>query len=254
MDMKKITLLPIIGLLILLLAACEKKSDYYYAEYLNEGEIALPGKVDSLQILPGYLRAKLRFKIGPDRRVTRLKIKYNTSLSSSETTFYTNVTAQDYGNYKEVEIDDLPEVAFYASVLAFDAQGDSSNVSSSTATIYGPSYRSFLANRIFNGISLAKDSKGNNFKEADGKYMKQIEFVAETAAPLDPTVFYPMQRTVIIYPTRSGGTDTLKIAPQSGSIFAPGIADKGTLTYYTEHKPFSNALDVVMSDKTTINF
>jgi uncharacterized membrane protein len=56
-----------ICVIFLLLYSC-KPADYYYGEYLANGELYYPGRIDSLSIIPGNQRAKLRLRITTDRQ------------------------------------------------------------------------------------------------------------------------------------------------------------------------------------------
>lgn len=119
-------------------------STYFISDFLKNAENAKPGKVDSLLILPGRNRAILQFKVGPDRRVNKLRVSYSTSLSSEITNLFATIGDQDYGNSKTITIDNLPEATLLTKVVTFDTKGDSSNTVESSSRIYGDRYISSL--------------------------------------------------------------------------------------------------------------
>ncbi|MCH5597872.1 DUF4998 domain-containing protein [Niabella ginsengisoli] len=239
--MKKIIFFLSIVSCIVVLSGCEKGSDYYYAKYLNEAEIAKPGKVDSIQILPGDNRALLRFRVGPDRRVTKLKVAYNTSLSNSINTKFIDLSGADYGSFSEVEIADIPEATLFVEVVSYNQAGDSSTTAPVVSTIYGERYRSVLANRIFENISTVN---GN----------KRINFLEESNKPRDATIFYPLQKTIVTYPLASGGTKTVELLLHSNFIVASDIAASGEITHYSIYKPVPESIDVFNSNTATVTF
>ncbi|MFV0607296.1 MAG: DUF4998 domain-containing protein [Niabella sp.] len=239
--MNKIFFTFIAALIVITMSQCKRTSDYYYADFLNKAENAKPGSVDSLQILPGHNRAILRFIVGPDRRVNRIKVSYNSSLSAEISTAFFDVVASDYGNYKEVQIDNLPEATLIANVLSFDNKGDSSNIATTTGLVYGNRYITSLYNRIY----LRTSTVGTD---------KYLDFQNESRKPQDSTVFYTMLKTILTYPRIDGTTATIEFTPYSNSIPVPDIATTGTITHYSVFKPVEEAIDVFQSAPVSINF
>ncbi len=239
--MKKIFLSSIAVVLLLILLRCGKSSDYYSSPFLNEAELAKPGMVDSLQILPGKNRAVLKFIVGPDRRVTKLKISHNSSLSSVVTNTIVDVNARDYGNYKEVPINNLPEATLIVRIVSFDSKGDSSNVVTGTGFIYGERYLSSLYNRIYLNTTTVNA-------------VKQLNFQNESNKPRDATVFYTLQKTIVTYSNTLGATSTVEISPFLNEMKVPDIAATGTISHYSSFKPTENSIDTFTSAPITINF
>lgn len=79
--MKKILNYMLIVLGTVLLTYSCKPSDYYYGEYLKNGEIYYPGRIDSLSIIPGNQRGILRFKVTTDPKVNSVRVYLRSSLS-----------------------------------------------------------------------------------------------------------------------------------------------------------------------------
>lgn len=223
------------------LSSCGKSSDYYYKDFLDQAEIAKPGKVDSLQLLPGANRAILRFIVGPDRRVNRLLISYNTSLSAEVSEIAVDIGEQDYANYKEVLIEGLPESTLITNVSSLSATGDVSNLAETSARIYGPQYVSTLGNRIFDRFTTDGD-------------VRQINFLQESGLPQNPNVFTPMQHTEIVYPINATDSVTLVISPYERVEALPNIVITGSLKFRTSYKPVENALDSFYGPWREIDF
>lgn len=239
--MRTIFNLAIILCAMLVFSSCGKPKDYYSAGFLDEAELAKPGKVDSLQILPGRNRAVLKFIVAPDRRVSRLKIAYNSSISATIINTMVDVSSNDYGNYKEVAINNLPEATLLVNITSYDTKGDSSNVVTGTGFVYGDRYISSLYNRIYQNITTING-------------VKQLNFQNESAKPRDTTVFYTLQKTVLTYSRLGGGTTTIEFSPFRNEIKVPDIAAAGTITHYSVFKPVEKSVDEFSSAPVTFSF
>ncbi len=239
--MRKIFILIVSVVAALVLSQCGKPKDYYSADFLNEAEQAKPGKVDSLQILPGRNRGLLKFIVAPDRRVNKLRVSYSSSLSAEVTTSMVDIAANEYGNYKEVLIDNLPEATLLVRITSYDTKGDSSNIVTGAGFIYGDRYISSLYNRIFQNITTVNG-------------VKQLNFQNESAKPRDSTIFYTLQQTIITYSKLGGGTSTIEISPFVNAVKITDIAATGSITHYSRFKPTAQTIDIFESTPVTVNF
>lgn len=239
--MRKIFFLSFMLCALLVLNNCGKPDDYYSADFLNDAELAKPGKVDSLQILPGRNRAILKFIVAPDRRVNRLKITYSSSLSAELNTLMADVAASEYGNYKEVAIGNLPEATLLVNITSYDTRGDSSNTVTGSGFIYGDRYNSSLYNRIYQNITTING-------------VKQLNFQNESAKPRDTSVFYTLQKTIVAYSKAGGGIVTVEVSPFVNEIKVPDIATSGTIRHYSVFKPVVQAIDEFQSAEVSVNF
>lgn len=239
--MRKIFFTGILFIILYLASMCNKPSNYYSAPFLNNAETAKPGRVDSLTILPGRNRALLRFIVSPDRRVTKVRISYSSSLSPDVKTSFVTITDQDYGSRKEVAIDNLPEATLIANVVSFSNNGDSSTVAQVAGTIYGDRYIASLYNRVYQNMTTVSG-------------VKYMNFINESAKPQDSTVFYPLQKTVVTYPKASGGTNTFQISAFTNSVPVPDIAATGTIKLYSLFKPVQSSIDIFQSATLSVNF
>ena len=228
----KINIYMIACIIILLkLVGCGKGSDHYFKEFLDKAELAKPGAVDSLEILPGKNRAIVRFLVSPDRRIDHVNITYSTSLSSATQEIQLNISEQDYGSFKEVVILDLPEATLNARVTSWIETKDGSNTVEASVPIYGTRYSSALGNRIFSELITTPED------------VKQIYFRQEAGLPQKDDIFTNIQRTEIVYPSESPDSLTQSISPYQLFAELPGISDAGTLKFRTIYKPVENAID-----------
>lgn len=237
--MKKVYISTMILLALWSLTGCDKKSsDHYYEQYLKDAELAKPAQVDSLQILPGNYRVALKFKVGGDRRINKLRVQYNTSLSSELSTVEATITDEDYGNYKEILISNIPEATLFARATTFEKKGDSSNVVQAVGVVYGDRYRASLGNRIFQNISSTSEGV-------------KVDLLPESGAPQDTTggVFYTLQKTIITYQKISGDTGTREISPYTNTATFPDMELTGSFTHRSVYKPTKDAIDNFYSDE-----
>lgn len=220
---------------------CTKPSDHYYADFLKAAEIAKPGRVDSLELIPGLNRAILRFRVGPDRRVNKLRVSFTSSLSADITTRFVEITQSDYSSIKEIVMEQLPEATLMANIVSFDAKGDSSTAVQVTGYIYGERYIASLYNRIYQNITTVAG-------------VKQLNFQPESGKPQDSTVFYTLQRTHISYPKIGGGVGMVDISPYTNSVKVPDLATTGTITHYATFKPVRQSIDLFAAPIVSITF
>lgn len=239
--MRKIFFLSIVFSAMLILSNCGRPNDYYSADFLNNAELAKPGKVDSLQILPGRNRAVLKFIVAPDRRVNKLKVAYSSSVGAEVNSTMVDIAANEYGNYKEVAIDNLPEATLLVNITSYDTKGDSSNTVTGSGFIYGDRYITSLYNRIYQNTTTING-------------VKQLNFQNESAKPRDTTVFYTLQKTVVTYTKAGGGVSTIEISPFANDVKVPDIATTGTIRHYSIFKPVVQAIDTFQSTEVSVNF
>jgi len=237
---KSICYLMLIGLSTFIFYSC-KPSDYYYGEYLDKGEIYYPGRIDSLSLIPGNLRANLRFRVTTDPKVNQVKVHLRNSLSPTVTIETYPIVTGDHGKFKIINLENLAEATYTAQVYSFDAKGDSSRLVSTNQFIYGNSYIRTLVNRS----SLRFESS-----EPDKIY---LVFARENNLPKEGN-FYPMQYTEIKYSATNGESKTIKLSPYKDFADVTDIQSQTPVEYRTVYKPIDNSLDYFYTEYRTLDY
>ena len=220
--------------------AC-KPSDYYYADYLKEGEIYYPGRIDSLSIIPGNQRATLRFRVSTDPKINAVKVYLRNSLSALETVYEFPISSGEHGDFKLIDLDGLKEATYTANVYSVANTGDSSRSVSASQFVYGEAYTRTLVNRLYSKID--KSNADEHF----------VVFNRESNLPKEGT-FFPMQFTEVVYTTGSGQVKTVKITPYTDYASLLGIASSTTIKYRTAYKPIEKSLDYFYTDYAEIEY
>lgn len=228
--MKKILNYMLIVLGTVLLTYSCKPSDYYYGEYLKNGEIYYPGRVDSLSIIPGNQRGILRFKVTTDPKVNSVRVYLRSSLSPTAEVKNYPIEASEHGKIKLITLDGLSEATYTANVYSFTNQGDSSRSVASSQFIYGQSYIRTLVNRSFSKFDKANANE--HF----------LVLARENNLPRQGT-FYPMQFTEVTYRNNSGDSTTVRITPYEDFASLKNIASPSTVKYRTVYKPVQASID-----------
>jgi hypothetical protein len=223
-----------------LLYSC-KPADYYYGEYLANGELYYPGRIDSLSIIPGNQRAKLRLRITTDPKVNTLKVALRNSLSPDQQLLTFPIAEGEHGQIRLIELDDLVEATYTVNVYTATANGDSSRTVAASQFIYGESYIKTLVNRTVSGIN--KTDPGLHY----------LIFASESNLPRQGT-FYPMQYTEVKYRNTSGDSTTVTITPYETLASLEDIASPSTITYRTVYKPVVASLDYFYTDKKEFDY
>lgn len=242
--MKRLFLITAVVLFIAM-NSCQKSSDYYYRDYLDNAEIAKSGKVDSLSIKPGKYRAKVSFIAPPDRRVKKVIINYRTNISDLVKEIEFELTEEDYGKIKEITLMNLPEATLIVSATCIITDDNISNIATAIGRVYGDKYESTLANRLFG--ELRED------EEDEDDEVLYLDFLRESGLPRDQNLFIPMQYTEVIYPDFDGDSLRVTVTPYINTVTLQNIDYEGTFKFRTYYKPTENSIDSFYSKWTEVN-
>ncbi len=227
------------ALMLAILSGCEKTGEAY-KEYLKTGEVYYPGRIDSLSLLTGNLRGRIRFRMTSDPKVTLLKAFVRNSLSAGMIQIDIPIRTDEYSSIKEVDLPGLQETTYSISIRSYSGSQDSSRPVSASQFIYGSNYNSALANRVFSA-----------FRFSDG--MDSVVFRPEVNLP-QPGNFYPMQLTEIVYTNAGGGMDTVRITPYENRAALPGIQNPGIVKYRTAYMPVENCIDLFYTSFAEVQY
>ncbi|MCW3119221.1 MAG: hypothetical protein JWM28_3303 [Chitinophagaceae bacterium] len=140
------------GVMICTALSC-KKQDANYAQFIKDGPIAYPGKVDSVFSYAGNGRIKLIWKVPFDANITQYKIFWNFGSDSLLVPGY-----KPTGNDSvRTTLDNLPEGSYSFSVYTYDQMGRRSVPATKIARSYGAVFMSTVYNRQIR--TSVKDSK-----------------------------------------------------------------------------------------------
>jgi len=125
--------------------SCSDMSDVY-KEYLKQGEYVYIGIADSLTILPGNCRAKVRWKLNADPKLQDCVLKWSENDSVV-------IPIEKVGEqWMETIIADLPEESLLLTAYTRDIYGNISLKTEKSQAIYGPTYISNLSARKITDI------------------------------------------------------------------------------------------------------
>ncbi|MCF3110382.1 DUF4998 domain-containing protein [Niabella sp. CC-SYL272] len=220
-----------VGTITISLLGCTR-SDEYYGDYLKQGEVYYPGRIDSLSIIPGDRRAILRFRMTTDPKISFFKAFVRNSLSSNQTVLRFPVAATDYGKIKEYPLDNLDESTYSIDIRTYASDTDSSRAVTTSQFIYGQSYANTLTNRSF--LKFAAPDTIITVPSA--------VFAREPNLPR-PGNFYPMQYTEVVYINTSGAEVSVKITPYEEFALLGNIKNPSTIKYRTVYKPMAAVID-----------
>ncbi|MGA6118754.1 DUF4998 domain-containing protein [Sphingobacterium anhuiense] len=231
----------IIGFCTLLVAVSNcKPADYYYGDYLKNGEIYYPGRIDSLTLIPGNKRAILRFQMTTDPKVKLLKVFLRNSLSSKQTIMPFDVASNSYGKIREINLDQLEEATYSIDVRSYSGN-DSSQSVNTNQYIYGERYNLTLINRTFSSFDKANSA------------LHKATFNAESNLPREGT-FFPMQYTEVVYQKVNGEMMTVRITPYETKVNLQDIASPSTIKYRTVYKPIAQSIDFFYTSYKEIQY
>ncbi|MBC9932638.1 DUF4998 domain-containing protein [Chitinophaga qingshengii] len=132
----------LMGVMLVLLAACTKMDDSY-KQFLDGGEIIYTGKVDSLKVFPGKNRVLLSWYLVSDPKITKCRVYWNQRGDSAE------VAVKRTGGTDTIRLflDKLPENIYTFQVYTYDNAGHSSVKEEVIGNAYGDAYIATLSNR-----------------------------------------------------------------------------------------------------------
>ncbi|SFC47355.1 F5/8 type C domain-containing protein [Parapedobacter composti] len=202
--------------------------DHHYRDYLNNAEKIYPGRVDSIQFMPGNNRAAIRALISTDSRVVKLGVSWG-----FDGYFETDVNTDDIATFKEVIIPDINEGIYTFDIRTFDGEGNSSMRAEIFGQVYGAAYEANLNNRIINSTRISGEDL-------------IINWFPESA---DSTLL----GTAVSYQTTAGNQTTVLTPPTFDQTVLPDYKADSEFTFRTLFKPTSIAIDTFYAATRTIN-
>lgn len=161
----KNSLLLLTSAFLMLMASCEKMEDTY-SDYLKGGEIAYPGKADSLTAFPGNERIALQWLIMSDPKVVKAVVYWNNQADS----IVVPIKKTSHVDTINVRLADMEEGLYTFNVYTYDKDGNRSIGSQVIGEVFGESYQKTISNRLIRSVSwlnLPQQGSAPAFKGAE---------------------------------------------------------------------------------------
>jgi len=192
--------------------------DETYSEFLKGGEITYPGKPDSAQVLPGYLRVQLQWLLLSDPNITKCKVVVN---GGQEVEIAVERTG-DVDTIKTV-IDNLDEGVQVFDIYSIDRNGNSSVKVEAIGLVYGPNYTATLYNRAISSVA----------------YNDDLSATIEWASSPDTSI-----GVEITYTDSYGNEQVVLVDPEENVTILPDFVSGNAVQYKTVYVPQENTIDV----------
>lgn len=216
----------------MVLASCTKWDDF--KKFTKDGENIYTGKMDSVTVYSGRLRARLTGILPADPKIVKCKITWNSGQDSVVFPISKGGEPMKFDETFKVE-----EGVQNFAIQTFDAAGNGSVIVHATGTVYGPRYEAGLANRPVSNAQLFDDGNAivtwgdiNTSLGPQGTWLSYVNNDGDTVS-----VFFPI----------SASTDTLVNFKQGTKFIYKTVYIPDSLTidtFYTAEKTHSVKSDV----------
>ncbi|MCF3108744.1 DUF4998 domain-containing protein [Niabella sp. CC-SYL272] len=209
--MKKLSILFYTALALplfcmLLLSSCDKMNDIQ-SKYEDKEETVYLGKVDSIKSYPGFGKTKLVWYISSDPKVERTIIYWNQRRDSVVKQFVRTTAGVQKDS---VILEHLPEGSMLIEFRNTNNKGETSLLSSATATVWGPSFADGLRARSLTSFDYDYNQSRYNLalsKTTPGDSVIYSEITYTTKSNTINTVAINRGDTIAVLPDfPSGGT------------------------------------------------
>ena len=228
MKFNKTNIRAIIWVVVTLLFARCTPIDYHYRDYLENADKVYPGRIDSVEFMPGNGRAAIRSLISTDARVTNMRISWGV-----DNGYEVDILPRDIAKYKEVVIPSIEEGIYTFEIRTLDSEGNLSMRSEIFGRVYGESYVANLNNRIL------------NFIKEDGADLV-VNWFSES---VDSTLL----GTVVSYLRTDGDSAHVFTDRSLNQTVLPQFKEETEFAFSTLYKPTSLAIDTFYAPRQTIN-
>jgi hypothetical protein len=221
-SLKNLFSVAVWSLLLSGIVSCSDWDDY--KKYTEEGEIVYPGKITSLQILPGENRVRIIGTLGADPRVSEVRIFWNDFKDS----LILEATAERKANGFDETLS-IQEGLRTFVIRTYDDMGNVSLPVSEIGVSYGDRYRAKIANKVVSSIVAKTTSTVLVWKPFDlstGAKYTSIKYLS--------------------------GTDTLSLDVPAGqdSTVLTGLVLASKIKYQTIFLPNDDCIDLFYSNET----
>jgi len=223
----------VLSLIILIgmnaLDSCSKWNDF--EKYIKDGETIYSGKVDSIQILPGFYRVRFVGKLSPDPKVKNVKIIWSDGLNKDSANI---ALSNGHSGILDTILKIGLEGTLNFKIQTFDDKGNTSLINEASGLVYGNNFTKELPNRpIASAVfGIVANRLRINWGQMD-----------RTLNPF---------KTVIQYVNLKGDTVSVTTPMQEDATVIENVKVEGGLRYYTDFLPDSAVIDTLSSLVQTI--
>lgn len=213
---------------ILLLSSCDKMDDIQ-KEYADREEKVYLGKVDSIKSYPGFNKTKLVWQMNADPKVEKTIIYWNLRRDSIVRAF--NRTGSGWQK-DSVILENLPEGSLLVEFKNINAKGETSLISSTTATVWGENFADGLRARSLTAF---------DYDYNQSKY----NLALSKTTPGDSVVY-----SEFTYTTKLNGIKTVTVNRSDTAVVLTDFPDGGTFDFRTVFF-LPQGIDTVRNDSQT---
>lgn len=160
---------------VMSLLSCTKWDGF--KDYIKEGEITYVGKLDSVKILSGNERVKVRALLKPDPKISVVRVFWNDMTDSLS---FSLTDAQKSSRLFE-ELLPMPEGIVSLTFVTYDNAGNKSVAVPVVGRSYGPRYQNGLNNRLLGNAILNKNEATLDWLDMDlstGPFATEVKYLA----------------------------------------------------------------------------
>lgn len=203
-------------LLFLMVTSCSKWDDF--KQYIEDGEIVYVGRLDSVKILSGKDRVKIKALLKPDPKIKQVQVFWNDRRDSAS--FEVDGTDSN-GIFEEV----IPMTEGVVSFLfyTYDDAGNKSVAVTAVGRAYGERYQNGLSNRLVEDALVEDGIAQIEWADMDlsaGPYAMEVKYL--TKDNKERVVRTPISESVTVLDDVSLSEKTVEyrtlFLPQSTSI------------------------------------
>jgi hypothetical protein len=154
MNLRRFHISGLVLLAGVLLFSCGKMDDTY-DDFIRNGEIIYPAKVQDVKTFPGNNRIDLSMILTSDPKITAVKVFWNNGKDSATQ----QVTRTSGVDTVKFALTNIPEGAYTFNIYTYDKDGNRSVKSDVIGNVYGSRYTTSLYNRSIKSATYLAGSQ-----------------------------------------------------------------------------------------------
>ncbi|MCL3781350.1 hypothetical protein EMN47_13250 [Prolixibacteraceae bacterium JC049] len=201
--------------------SCDDMNEFH-EKYLKEGEIVYIGKVDSVEILPGNKRAKVKWFLNADPKIKNCKVYWNKRKDSIDI----QLDNSEIGGGWYEKLIDLDEAQYLFEFITNDDQNNKSLSVFKSGKVYGDSYQAELKPRKIGSMNATSEEVTINWNAVEN--LVGVSFQ---------------------YNNKNNELVKLELDPTADKLVLPDFKIGGAFEYESLFLPEENAIDTFHAPK-----